>query len=301
MENNRNMTSVKKHKILDRPILSVIVLPLFATLVLTILSIPGYMIWGSGNKSAAPLIYQIVEAFMMLVITEAVYTGIWFKGEFEGTLKGKIGEGFRFLIPVIVVEIILFIYDRITGTGNLNSVLNVIALSVTAGIVEEVLFRSLILSNLMRITRTYRQMIGAVFASSLLFSVSHLTNLLNGADPGATVSQLISAACFGVFLAGIYLSCGSIIPCMAFHFGHDVLALLFLGINESGATVEKVTMVSNIENMIVNVLLLALGFMLLRSRNFEEIRRLWDEKWHIETDRSIDAGEISASESVRRQ
>ena len=167
--------------------------------------------------------------------------------------------------------------------------------------VPERLFRSLILSNLMRITRTYRQMIGAVFASSLLFSVSHLTNLLNGADPGATVSQLISAACFGVFLAGIYLSCGSIIPCMAFHFGHDVLALLFLGINESGATVEKVTMVSNIENMIVNVLLLALGFMLLRSRNFEEIRRLWDEKWHIETDRSIDAGEISASESVRRQ
>lgn len=163
----------------------------------------------------------------------------------------------------------------------MNNLLFVIAASAVAGIVEEITFRSLILANLMRITKTYKGMLLSVVVTSVLFGAAHLTNLTVGANVGSTISQFFSATCMGFFLAAVYLMCGSAVPLMVFHFGHDVLALLFLKVNESGAMTGGVTMVSTIENIILNIVLLAVAVFILRPVNYEQIRRKWDEKWAL--------------------
>ena len=266
---------------MDRPILSTVLLYLFVTLVTVVFQLVKLPIWGYGEAGTAELIYNIAYAFLTLAITELIYTKVWFKGEFEGTLKGDIAHGLQLMIPLTAIDLILFAYDRIMGKGSLNSILFVLSMSILAGITEEIMFRSLMLSNLMRITKTYRGMLCAVAASSLVFGVAHFSNLMGGADPGATILQFFGATCMGIFFAAVYLTCGSIVPCMAMHFVHDVIALMFLGINESGATIERTTTVSVIQEIILNIVLVAIAVILLKPDKYEKIRRTWNEKWHI--------------------
>ena len=276
-----NIETKKTHKIMDRPILSTILLYLFVTLVTAVFQLVKIPIWGVSETGAGGQIYNIAYSFLTLAITEMIFTKVWFKGEFEGTLKGDIGHGLRLMIPIVVVDLLIFAYDRFMGKGSLNSILFVLAASVVAGIIEEITFRSLMLSNLMRITSTYKGMMCAVAASSLVFGVAHFSNLLGGANVGATISQFIGATCMGLFFSAVYLTCGSIVPGMVFHFAHDVIALLFLGINESGATIEGTTPESIIQEIILNTVLVVMSVILLKPDRYGKIRKIWDEKWHL--------------------
>ena len=277
--NIENVSAGKVHKILDRPVLSAILLLVFALVMSSLVQLPRYVIWGANANGTAQHLYDVATALLLLVITEFIYTKVWFKGEFEGTLKGDIRNGFRIMIPVIVVDVALFIFDSIVAGGSMNSLVFVFATSLVAGIVEEITFRSLILANLMRITKTYKGMLMSVVVTSVIFGVAHLTNLISGANAGSTIMQVISASIMGLFFAAVYMMCGSIVPLMVFHFGHDVLAFLFLKVNESGATIRGVTTVSLIEELILNIALLVMAVYILRPVNFEQIRRKWDEKW----------------------
>ena len=276
-----NIETKKTHKIMDRPILSTILLYLFVTLVTAVFQLVKIPIWGVSEAGAGGQIYNIAYSFLTLAITEMIFTKVWFKGEFEGTLKGDIGHGLRLMIPIVVVDLLIFAYDRFMGKGSLNSILFVLAASVVAGIIEEITFRSLMLSNLMRITSTYKGMMCAVTASSLVFGAAHFSNLIGGANVGATISQFIGATCMGFFFAAVYLTCGSIVPCMVMHFVHDVIALMFLGINESGATIQATTPESIIQEIILNIALVVMTVILLKPDRYGKIRKIWDEKWHL--------------------
>ena len=276
-----NIETKKTHKIMDRPILSTILLYLFVTLVTAVFQLVKIPIWGVTDAGAGGQIFNIAYSFLTLAITEMIFTKVWFKGEFEGTLKGDIGHGLRLMIPIVVVDLLIFAYDRFMGKGSLNSILFVLAASVVAGIIEEITFRSLMLSNLMRITSTYKGMMCAVTASSLVFGAAHFSNLIGGANVGATISQFIGATCMGFFFAAVYLTCGSIVPCMVMHFVHDVIALMFLGINESGATIQATTPESIIQEIILNIVLVVMTVILLKPDRYGKIRKIWDEKWHL--------------------
>ena len=93
----------------------------------------------------------------------------------------------------------------------------------------------------------------------------------------------------GLFFSGMYLTCGSIVPCMVLHFLHDVLAMLFLGINDSGAVTEAMTASSMAEEVITDALLLAMAILLFRPGNYEKIRGVWNRKWH--SDKAEDLAE----------
>lgn len=270
----------RKHIILDRPVLSVIVLLLFVLLVANIFSVPKNMIAWEDDSGPVWQIYDMGLALATLLAAEFVFTGVWFKGEFEGTLRGEIGAGLRLGAPLLLLDLAVFIFDRITGRGALNNVLMVLSMSLMAGIVEEIIFRSLILANFMRITKTYRGTLSAVAFSSLIFGAAHLANLASGADLLVTVMQVLATILMGFAFSGLYLTCGSIVPCMVLHFLHDVLAMLFLGINDSGAVTEAMTASSMAEEVITDALLLAMAILLFRPGNYEKIRGVWNRKWH---------------------
>ena len=272
----------RRHRILDRPVVSVILLILFVLCISSLFSVVKFMIGGNGADGPIWQIFDMGTALATLLAAELVFTGVWFRGEFQGTLRGEIGSGLRLGAPVLFLDLAIFIFDRITGRGALNSVLMILSVSLVAGIVEEITFRSLILANFMRITGDYRGMLTSVVFSSLVFGSAHFTNLAAGADLVVTIMQFFAAFLMGLFFSGIYLTCGSIVPCMVFHFLHDVLAMLFLGINASGAVTEAMTVFSMAEEILMDTLLLVMAILLLRPVNYEKIRGIWDRKWHLD-------------------
>ena len=290
----------RKHRILDRPVLSVILLILFVLFISSLFSVTKLIIGGNGADGPIWQIYDMGTALASLLAAELVFTGVWFRGQFEGTLRGEIGTGLRLGAPVLFLDLAIFIFDRITGRGALNNVLMVLSISLVAGIVEEITFRSLILANFMRITRDYRGMLTAVVFSSLVFGSAHFTNLAAGADLVVTIMQFFAAFLMGLFFSGMYLTCGSIVPCMVLHFLHDVLAMLFLGINSSGAVTEAMTAFSMAEEVLMDTLLLVMAILLLRPANYKKIRGVWKRKWHSDRAGS-DAGLCRAEDPPEQE
>ena len=273
---------MRKHRVLDRPVISIVLLILLGFALNIILQIPGAVMGlKAGNDGHS--IYTMIISALQLLITELLFTGLMFRNEFTGTLRGRIGLGFKLLLPIVALDIISFAADRLYYPDNsLNSVLWVLSLSFAAGVTEELIFRSLTLANLMRVWHTRGRMMAGVLITSMVFGLVHLSNIsLAGAELWNTVVQAGSAVCFGIFISAVYLRCGSILPCMFYHFYHDVLSMLFMKMTEAGGIAEKFTSFSLAENLIFDVILLIWGLYLLRKSKYEEIREIWDEKWHI--------------------
>lgn len=136
----------------------------------------------------------------------------------------------------------------LTGTYSLTGgaprlVLAVALGGLVAGVMEELVFRGLVLGSLLRAwgradRSDQTDQIGggvwrALVVSSVLFSAPHILNLLVGADPVRTGAQLVWALLLGVVLGALTVASGSLWPAAALHglanafvhanrVGHDV-------------------------------------------------------------------------------
>ncbi|NMB55821.1 MAG: CPBP family intramembrane metalloprotease [Leptolinea sp.] len=97
-------------------------------------------------------------------------------------------------------------------------------LYLSVGFVEEILFRGLMLSLMLRAWgKTRRGILAAVVLSSVVFGVVHVVNLLMGRrDLLTTGTQILYALFFGVFFAACFLRSRSIWPVIFGHFLFDL-------------------------------------------------------------------------------
>lgn len=88
-----------------------------------------------------------------------------------------------------------------------------------AALLEEVLFREILLHFLCRRHQTF-----GIIVSSIAFGAAHLVNLENGAEPAYILYQVIYALAVGFALSGISLSCENLLPCIGIHFLINITA-----------------------------------------------------------------------------
>lgn len=93
---------------------------------------------------------------------------------------------------------------------NRQLVLRLFVLSLVPAFVEELLFRGLVLSNLLPFGKT-----SAVVASAVLFGVMH-----------QNVSQILYATVAGLVFGYVYIKSRSIWPCVMMHFFNNFLSVL---------------------------------------------------------------------------
>jgi membrane protease YdiL (CAAX protease family) len=142
----------------------------------------------------------------------------------------------------------------------------------SAGVMEEIVFRGLVLCALIRHWeghwRTGRAgIVKALVLSSLLFSAPHALNLLTDADPTRVLAQLAWAALLGAVLGMLVLAGESLWPVAALHgLGNAVVHLNRLGREvELGAG-------SAVLLALAPIPLLLYGWLLLRRRRFSGSR-----------------------------
>jgi CAAX protease family protein len=134
------------------------------------------------------------------------------------------GSGASWLLIVLPLAYVLVVYPLLfTGTYNLPAqdkslVAMVAANGFMAGAMEELVFRGLVLGSLLRSWGVAgRGLWRALVVSSLFFSVPHALNVLAGAEPLRTASQLIWALLLGVVLGALAVAGGSLWPVAVFH------------------------------------------------------------------------------------
>lgn len=270
----------RTHKIFDRyTILCAIVLMLIGLLAVqglgSLLGRPITALTGDGKVGDG------VGIAVVALLTLLLYK-FWFRPEFEGNLKGgdlKLGFklGIIFIVYwITIVPLEFAVSDAVFGAPTIGSIF----MAIMAGTSEEVAFRGLPISYLMRQWREEKHVLAALILPAVFFGLVHMSNIIAGGNPGSVVVQTISAVGIGVLFGAIYLRCGNLLITMILHSIHDIIAFMDVSGVKDGIVVGSIG-VDSVIDLCVTIVMAIIGFWLIRPSKRGEIRAMWDKKWGI--------------------
>ncbi|WP_438433805.1 lysostaphin resistance A-like protein [Gorillibacterium sp. sgz500922] len=175
----------------------------------------------SGKTDESPVPYAFVPIALLLAVyllTGKRYLRFGFRG-----LTGVPRKELLLYVPLAADVLVVLTNGLVNGfePRSAFAVLSLCGLALLVAFVEETIYRGLILNLLLpRGVRT------AVLGSALLFSLTHLLNLVGGQSLPATLLQLAYALLVGLALALLFVKHRSLLPLMAFHFLHDFTQFL---------------------------------------------------------------------------
>jgi hypothetical protein len=128
-------------------------------------------------------------------------------------------------LPLLIIPLLMFVFqfNKFQMTNPVQLLIYAAVASMT-GFAEEAIFRGAALCALRS-----KGIIRAVLLSSLIFGLLHFINLLNGADPLATVVQVVVAVLFGIAFAAPLLYTASIWPLVIIHALQDFISFWTMG------------------------------------------------------------------------
>ena len=123
--------------------------------------------------------------------------------------EGRVQHARLLVLPILFAALPLGAGLRIEGWSSLAFLT---AMELVVGFSEELVFRGFILRALLP-----GGMTRAVLASSALFGLVHLGNIVYGASVAVTLFQVVGVFAFGVGMAAIVLRTGALWPAMLIH------------------------------------------------------------------------------------
>lgn len=166
------------------------------------------------GDSAGNILRGIVPSLVIggLVIAGiAVWMG-WFKAAMRD--EYRIRAWWMLIAPLIVVVSIGANFVA-TDWGNvgMSFIMAVLLMAIAVGFAEEFVCRGMVLVGL---RGTFREVVSWALMC-VIFGLMHSVNILFGADPGSTVSQIVSSAMAGSTFYLLRRFFGSLVPAMILH------------------------------------------------------------------------------------
>ena len=226
---------------------------------------------------------MVVAAVVIMLLFKA-----WFSPEFKGFVKPgicakKIGLMMIPFFIFVVLSVLSFLIFH--GTIDFNPSLKAVLMGLSAGFGEESMFRIFALAIVMRFLKKENRALRSVVVLSIVFGLSHIGNIGQGADPGMTVAQVFTSLFTGLFFAAIYLRSGSVIlPVFAHAFYDWVCFVTDPTVSSNGIVVGTYGTGELIYAIVTAVLLGAAGIYLLRKSKRPETNELWNRKWSFTSD-----------------
>ncbi|MGF7048180.1 membrane protease YdiL (CAAX protease family) [Paenibacillus sp. DS2015] len=201
-----------------RPILTVVIIEVL--LLLAVFAAGAYATIKELEYTAPVLISFIPIALVLIVYL--TWKRKWNQMGFQ-SLRNIPKKNWLYYLPLVVILVVISLEGFRGVTA--SEVLFFIFFTLLVGFVEETVYRGLILRTLLA-----KSVTTAVVTSSILFSITHVLNVLSGQSTSQTILQIIYALVMGAVLALLIVKNHNIIPLILFHFIHNLIQ--FLG-NES--------------------------------------------------------------------
>ncbi|MBQ9033980.1 MAG: CPBP family intramembrane metalloprotease [Lachnospiraceae bacterium] len=219
----------------------------------------------------------------------------WFRPEFEGMLKGNLPLGF--LLGLIEVGFVLIPFAAGLFAGEKIQLkpisLTILGVSLMAGMGEELAFRGVFISTLMREWKNQNKFRNDAVISGIVFGLVHATNLFMGANPVRTLLQMVVSMCVGIIFSAIYMRSGSLLPCMFYHTVHDIIAIAASNnVSEEGIITGTALSWTDGLEMVLAIVMAVIALYILRAANNEEMRALWNRKWMNEKAETLEQNEV---------
>lgn len=269
-----------KHKLTDRHPVGGAVLTGFLMMLLRegISAVP--MVAESLLRGSVSEITKILYMFIGAAAVYLLYRW-WFSPEFKGVIKGSLLKGLKLCWPLAVYWVITLPVLYFTHSLELKPLaLEIVSVSLTAGVVEELAFRHGVISTMMRNLDREDQIIRICVISSVFFGAFHALNIISGANVISSLVQVITAGCMGLFFSAVFIRTGNILPGIIAHALHDILAICTAPSVSSSGIITGGVGPSDIMDI---ALCLAIAFVsvkvILHPKYRKEIVALWDRVW----------------------
>ncbi len=266
-----------KHYIVDK-------VPFFVAIILSIL---GYFLPHILDSTIAGILGPIGENLLSYFVTNIIDILLstvllilftrWFYPEFSGFFKSEKGEfndAFKLSLPFFIFWIIWFSIELIVGflkpEGN---VVKCILSGLNAGFIEEVAFRGLPVTLLLRnINKKSRVFVAPLFIG-ICFGAMHLFNLTAGEDPIKVYVTVVFAVAAGIVFGVIYAITGNLWVIILAHAIYDTATFICDPVEMDGFPWSNVV---DITIMIV----LAIIYIVILTKKKDESYTLWRKKWN---------------------
>lgn len=288
-----NGKKIRRHRVLDKPILGYFLLILFALLAESVFGfvdnwiakiLPAYSTMSSYTiggveytKTTASGVGTALGALLGLLLFK-----LWFRPDFKGCLhKDTLVKGLVFLASVALVHFAGSIVSIcILGLGNVGiAFLRCLA----PGFGEEVAFRGLGIANWMRRIKNEKQIVAVLWVPALVFGLIHISNAIAGAPLKLSIIQGIYASGIGLLFGAVYLRTGNLWPTIIAHSLIDFLEFCRADIFASGGVMTGLTAGDWITT-VAGGLAAVLGIYLCRKDKRAEILEIWAQRWSRDTE-----------------
>lgn len=286
MENRQR--KILSHPFCDRYTIPAFIVIVVLAFVLSELLIGGFIggmigttISGGDPTSETATIFAEIGTLIGGFVILAIFWR-WFYPEYEGGLRGGnriwFWTGIGLLITVACGFSMLFELDRL-GVPPMVSFFG----AIMAGTAEEAIFRGIGVSYLMRQWKDEKKILPAVFLSSAVFAVAHMSNLFSGAPVSASVIQTFHSFAIGCLFCVLFLRSGSLIPGMIMHTVNDIIAFTDVSaMGENGITYTgsmTLSVFDIVSTLVLDTALVVIAVYLTRPAVRPQIRQIWEQKW----------------------
>lgn len=267
----------RNHVIADKvPELAAVILMIIGMVLPSLIANPIANALG-GSETAAGSIIRGVAAMIVSFIMMALYIR-WFRPEFEGNLGfDRLAKSLKILIPFIVAWTVYFILDGLYDDAVFDFAdVAVWTSGFAAGVTEEVAFRGLAVSTLLRKYHSEKNIWLPGVIVGVLFGAVHLANITAGEELSIVLLTVIFAIGGGILFGAIYTICGTLWPAI---FAHGLYDSVSFAILEDPNEPVEIGAFAYAQIAIMFALVILALIMLLKER--KEISELWQRKWNI--------------------
>ncbi|MCR4904257.1 MAG: CPBP family intramembrane metalloprotease [Butyrivibrio sp.] len=280
---------VFKHGAVEKvPYLVAFFLMIFGFLFPHILGDRTAEIFGYQEGSAMALYVNTMANILLSMVLLLLFTR-WFYPEFKGFFKSEKGEfkkAFMLSIPFFAFWIIWYMIQLIAGISYWGGyVAESVVSGFNAGVIEEVAFRALAVTLLLRNIKKESRVIAAPIFVGILFGLMHFLNLTSGQNPVKVCFTAVFAIAVGIILGDIYVLSGNLWMVIIAHGLYDAIVELLPHIEEDGF--EWINYID-----VAGMVIMAICYVVFLVKKKNETHALWNQKWNgtVETESEINLG-----------
>lgn len=184
---------------------------------------------GFSEKFGMP---KLLTCAVGLVLSAVLFCFVKRNGlmSYYGLCRPK-GERTLLYIPLIAISSVNLWNGVALQASTFEIATHILSMAFVA-FLEELIFRGLLFNGMRK-----GGLSAAVIVSSLTFGMGHIVNLLTGAPVFDTLLQLVYASAIGFCFAALFLTTGSILPCILSHAAVNCMSIFALDPSPAGKIV----------------------------------------------------------------
>lgn len=264
----------RNHPLCERmPYIAVILGVIIPTLFMGVGGSLGQMI----SEEASNIGICIVEVIMMIIFK------IWFSPDFKGFVKAE--DSAKNICMIMLPFILFLIFALITPLFMglpfyFNPSIKALTMGISAGFGEETMFRILALAITMRYVKKEKRLV-TVILLSVIFGLTHLGNITQGADMFMSVVQVIHATFTGFLFSELFLMTGSAIFPIFAHGIYDYICFTTDPyLSADGILTQQYSAGQLVYDLVVAMIIGIFAFLLISKNKMAKANEIWDKKWN---------------------